>query len=259
MAAEIAPRPSDDIAGLRNDLEAEQRCLVDDLRGVEADDWFTVTAAEGWDVRDTVAHLADTDEIAIDTCTDGPRSLTRLATALASAEDVTLWGVLEGRRQPGPEVLAWWEDAQDRERSVLASLDPAMRVPWGLGMRVPSFLTARLMETWAHGLDVRTALGLASPDTARLRHVAWLAIRALPYAYQVASREPPASLPRVELRGPDDVTWTYGPADAPARITGDAGEFCRLFVRRLSRGDAHTLRAEGADADAALDVARAYL
>src|SRR5665811_800269 len=111
MAAEIAPRPSDDIAGLRNDLEAEQRCLVDDLRGVEADDWFTVTAAEGWDVRDTVAHLADTDEIAIDTCTDGPRSLTRLATALASAEDVTLWGVLEGRRQPGPEVLAWWEDA----------------------------------------------------------------------------------------------------------------------------------------------------
>src|SRR5680860_1806047 len=94
MAAEIAPRPSDDIAGLRNDLEAEQRCLVDDLRGVEADDWFTVTAAEGWDVRDTVAHLADPDAIALDTCTDGPRSLTRLATALASAEDVTLWGVL---------------------------------------------------------------------------------------------------------------------------------------------------------------------
>lgn len=255
----LEPRPADDVPALRADLEAEQRELVEVLTGVSGNGWFATTPARGWDVRDTVAHLADTDEIAYDTCTDGPRSLNVFGGALASSEDLTLWGVLEGRRRAGAEVLAWWEDAQARTRSALASLDPATRVPWGLGMRVPSFLTARLMETWAHGLDVRSALGVSAPATARLRHIAWLAIRALPYAYQVGGRSPPAGRLRVELVGPDGATWSYGPADAAARITGDADEFCRLFVRRLARADARTLHAEGADADTALNVGRAYL
>ena len=44
------------------------------------------------------------------------------------------------------------------EREVLASLEPRTRVAWGLGMSASAFVTARLMETWAHGLDVRDAL-----------------------------------------------------------------------------------------------------
>lgn len=255
----LEPRPADDVPALLEDLEAEQRELVEVVSEVRGDGWFAMTPARGWDVRDTIAHLADTDELASDTCTDGPRTLNVFGMAMASAEDLALWGVLEGRRRSGAEVLAWWEDAQARTRSVLAALDPAVRVPWGLGMRVPSFLCARLMETWAHGVDVRRALGVSSPATARLRHVAWLAIRALPYAYQVAGRPPPAGRLRVELSAPDGATWVYGPADAAARITGDADEFCQLFVRRLTRAGARTLRAEGVDADTALYVARAYL
>ena len=250
---------ADDSAALIDDLAAEQRSLVDVLRTVDGDTWFAATPAKGWDLRDTVAHLADTDEIAVDTCTAGRRPLNDFARELATAEDVTLWGVLRGRRRTGAEVLAWWEVAQAAERDVLTRLDPSVRVPWGLGMRVPSFVTARLMETWAHGLDVRSTLGVASPDTARLRHVAWLAIRALPYAFGVAGAEPPAGPIRFELRGPDADEWTFGPPDAADRIRGAAGEFCRVFVQRLARADASTLVAEGDAADAALDVARAYL
>ena len=33
------------------------------------------------------------------------------------------------------------------------------RIPWGIGMGRPAFVTARLMETWAHGLDVHAAVG----------------------------------------------------------------------------------------------------
>jgi uncharacterized protein (TIGR03084 family) len=126
-------------------------------------------------------------------------------------------------------------------------------------MRVPSFVTARLMETWAHGLDVRAAMGVASPDTERLRHVAWLAIRALPYAYSVAGRPVPSDPVHYELRAPDGGTWTFGPPEAANRVTADAGEFCRIFVQRLPRRAARSVVAEGDAADAALDVARAYL
>jgi uncharacterized protein (TIGR03084 family) len=249
-----------DFDALLGALEREQTSLQADLRDLSADEWFRPTPAKGWDVRDTVAHLADTDEIAMDTCLGGPRPLNDFAARFASAEDTTLWGVLRGRRRPGREVLAWWEETSTRERDVLAALDPAVRVPWGLGMRPPSFVTARLMESWAHGLDVRTTLGLPVVDDGTLQHVAWLSYRALPYAFSFAGREAPSGELRVELSSPSgDETWEYGPAGAPNRITGPAGEFCRLFVKRLTRDEAEGLVAEGDGAVAALEVARAFL
>lgn len=248
------------VGQLLDALASEQMSLQGELRDVAPDDWFRPTPARYWDVRDTVAHLADIDEVAIDTCIGGPRPLNDFAARLASPEDTTLWGVLRGRRRSGRDVLAWWEDTSTRERDVLAGLDLAMRVPWGLGMRPPSLVTARLMETWAHGLDVREALGLPVVDTDRLRHVAWLGYRALPYAFSFAGRERPSGDLRVEVTSPSgDETWEYGPADAPNRITGPAGELCRLFAQRITRDEVRGLVAEGEGAVAALEVARAFL
>jgi len=243
---------------LVDDLEAEQRALADVVHGLVDDAWLTPTPSWGWDVRDTIAHLADTDEVALDTMTGGPRSLGALALVCASPEDVTYLGVLKGRRRSGHEVLAWWERAASEERAALRALAPDVRVPWGLGMAPRSFVTARLMETWAHGLDVRAALGVPSPDTARLRHVAWLAVRALPYAYARAGRDAPAGDLRVELDGPDGARVELGAPDAPNRITGDLGDLCRVFVQRLP-ADGARLHADGDAAVAALEVARAFL
>jgi len=249
-----------DFGSLLDALAREQTGLQTELGNLATDDWFRPTPAKGWDVRDTVAHLADIDEIAIDTCTAGPRPLNDFAAQFASPEDTTLWGVLRGRRRSGREVLTWWEDTSSRERDVLAGVDAAMRIPWGIGMRRQSLVTARLMETWAHGLDVREAVGLPVVDSDRLRHVAWLGYRALPYAFSFAGRERPPGELRVEVTSPSgDEIWEYGPADAPNRITGPAGELCRLFAQRTSRDEARGLVAEGDGAVAALEVARAFL
>ena len=249
-----------DVALLLDALRQEQSGLQVELLEITTDDWFRPTPAKGWDVRDTVSHLADIDEIAIDTCTDGRRPLNEFAARFASPEDTTLWGVLRGRRLAGRAVLAWWEDASARERDVFAALDPAVRVPWGIGMRVASLVTARLMETWAHGLDVRMALGLPAVDTDRLRHVAWLGYRALPYAFSFAGRDRPPGELRVELTSPaGDDTWTFGPSGAPNRIAGPAGAFCRVFAHRAYGRERDALSADGEGAVAALEVARAFL
>lgn len=241
------------------DLAGEQLELMEPLRGLGADDWFRPSPSWGWDVRDTVAHLADTDELALDTLSGGPRSLMVFVATVASPADVTYWGVFRGRKLPGAEVLGWWERIAGEEREALRAADPDVRVPWGLGMRPASFVRARLMECWAHGLDIRAALGLPAHDTDRLRHVAWLATRALPYAFSFAGREPPPGALRVELTGPAGEHWTFGPEDAPNRISGPAGEYCRVFVQRLAASDAHGLVAEGEGAVVALEVARAFL
>ena len=244
---------------LLDDLGAERHELQEQLRAIGPDAWLRPTPARGWDVRDTIAHLADTDEMAIATATGASGSLNERAGASASGEDVTYQGVLHGRRRSGAEVLAWFASTTAAEHDMFEALDPNARVPWGIGMRAPSLVTARLMETWAHGLDVYAAIGVEPVDSDRLARVAWLATRALPYAYTFAGREPPADALRVELTLPSGAEWAYGPADAPSRITGSAGEYCRLFVQRLKIDDARTLRADGPAATGALSVARAFL
>jgi uncharacterized protein (TIGR03084 family) len=114
-----------------------------------------------------------------------------------------------------------------------------------------------LAEHWAHGLDITGPLGLEFPDTDRLRHVAWLAHRTLPYALAVAG-EPPTVAVRCELTDPaGSETWRYGPAEAESAITGPAGEFCRVAVRRLAPADAR-LTATGPHGATALRVLRTY-
>lgn len=246
------------VPGLVADL-VEETAALDALVGeLDPDAWLRPTPAWQWDVRDTLAHLADTDEIAVDTCTGGARTLQACIDRSASAEDVTLAGVLRGRRVAGAAVLAWWRAARAREVEVLAGLEPSVRVPWGLGMSAPAFVTARLMETWAHALDVHAALGSTPIDTDRLAHVAWLGVRSLPYACAVAGEPPPAVPLRVELDLPSGATWSAGPDDAPARIRGPAGAFCRVVTRRLPAAIAG-LVAEGDEAVRLLRVARCYL
>jgi uncharacterized protein (TIGR03084 family) len=115
--------------------------------------------------------------------------------------------------------------------------------------------TTRLAEHWIHGLDITGPLEIAFPDTDRLRHVAWLAHRTLPYAWSLAGAEAQAVF--CELTGPTGELWAFGPADAPSRIRGPAGEFCRVGARRLAPGATH-LTVEGPYASAALQVLRTY-
>ena len=247
-----------DVAALVGDLEAEQTELLAIVGRLDEDDFLAPTPAWGWDVRDTIAHLADTDEMAIDTATGGPYAINDLAARAASGADVTYRGVLKGRARTGAHVAEWWSETSAAERSMLLGLAPDARVPWGIGMRTPSFVTARLMETWAHGLDVRAALGIPAIDTDRLAHVAWLATRALPYAYSVAGRIPPDEPVRVELTLPSGELWVNGTEGAAARITGSVGDYCRVFVHRRSAADTN-LVIEGDAARTAVAVARAFL
>lgn len=241
-------------------LEAEQRDLEALLRGLRESDWTRPTPAAGWDVRDQVAHLADTEELAHDTATGGARQINAEVQRYSSGDAFTLAGCIRGRAMSPAEVLGWWTGAARRNRAALGALDPDTRVPWGLGMGLRAFGAARLMEHWAHGLDIRAALDRPAADTRRLHHIAWIGARALPYALSVAQVEaPPGRTLRIDLIDPDGAPWSFGPEDATDRIEGPMGEWCRLAVQRIARSDAKALRSHGSLADLALDNARAFL
>jgi uncharacterized protein (TIGR03084 family) len=239
------------------ELKAEHDELESLLRGLDDAAWGAQTPAELWTVKDQVSHLADTNEICADTVLGGARPLNEAVMAYSSPEEFTQDGVERGRAMSNAEVLAWWVDTAARSRDAIASKGDKDRIPWGLGMSAPMMATARLMEHWAHGCDIRAAAGAPFSRT-HLRSVSFLTLRAVPYALGHAGvAQPPGTL-RAELNDGGE-TWRLGPEDADNLITGDALEFCRLGIRRVTRDETTTLKAHGPLADAALSNLRAFL
>lgn len=244
--------------GLLHDLTAETADLVAIVRPLSWADWLTPTPAEGWTIADQVAHLAYFDEAATLAVLDPDRFSAEAAEIMAAGMDFPDRMVREYRALTGSQILAWFERVRAELLSHAALLDPSTRIPWyGPAMSLASTLTARLMETWAHGQDVADALGIRPEPTARLRHVAHLGIGARPYSYLIRGLPVPTGPIRVELEAPDGTAWTWGPRDAGDRVVGSAFEFCRVVTQRQNVADT-SLEVIGTDAAGWLEIAQAF-
>ncbi|MGH3209651.1 MAG: maleylpyruvate isomerase family mycothiol-dependent enzyme [Trebonia sp.] len=239
-----------------DDLEAEQDQLDAVLGRLGRGDWGRPSAAAGWSVSDVVLHLAQTEELVVASAQGDPAPFARDPGQGGSVDEFAARRVADERGADGDAVYQRWRTARHAALDGLRGCPPGTRLPWATSPLAPATLaTTRLAEHWAHALDITGPLGVAYPDTARLRHIAWLAVRTLPYALEVAGLK--AGPVRCELTGPDGERWEFGPADAESRISGAAGAFCRVAARRLA-AEASGLTATGPDAAAALRVVRTY-
>lgn len=240
------------------DLVAEQQALDQLLQRAPDRDWKRPTPAAGWTVQDTISHLAATEERALRSIA-GDRKLAAEIRAAGGVDAYNQTGVEAGRAKRPQEVIEWWRHNRAAVVEALSRTPRQTRISWYAGpMGARTFATARLMETWAHGLDIVAALQREVADTARLRHVAWLGWKTLPYAFSQAGEKYKEPI-RVELVGPGYARWVFGPEDGGQVIRGQAGDWCRLVVRRLPKGREKDLAATGPIAATALRVAKAYV
>ncbi|MDX5566942.1 TIGR03084 family metal-binding protein [Streptomyces sp. ID05-04B] len=241
-----------------DDLRAESDELDGLVAGSGTEQWALPTPAPGWTVAHQIAHLAWTDRSSVLAVTDRDAFAREVEKALAAPGDFVDNGAEEGAAQPPGQLLADWRAGRAALQTALRAAPSGARFPWyGPPMAAASMATARLMETWAHGLDVADALGVEPVPTDRLRHIVRLGVRTRDFAFGVHGLSTPFEEFRVELRSPSGQLWTYGPEDADDRVTGSAFDFCLLVTQRAHRADL-ALRAEGADADRWLDVAQAF-
>jgi len=235
---------------LLSDLADEQSTLDELLTTLAPAAWSRPTPAKGWTIAHQVRHLAVSERAA--------------ALALAGRSSEVFGGAPHRDAAPGKDHAAEldaWRSARKATLAALARLDDRDRVTWGAGpMSARSFADARLMETWAHGLDCYDALGMAPGDTVRLRRIAALGLRALPYAFGITDVHPPGDVRTIalDLSGPGGERWWLGPEGTTEVISGTAGDWCRVVTRRRKAHET-SLRATTPLGAAALVVARAYL
>jgi uncharacterized protein (TIGR03084 family) len=238
------------------DLRAEGNALDAVVAGLDDAGWRRPTPAAGWTIAHQIAHLAWTDDQAMRAATDPDG----FAHWVAGVQELTLVDdAAEAGAATAPgSLLDRWRTGRAALTERLAALPDGTRLPWfGPPMSVASMATARLMETWAHGLDVTDALGRPPSVSARLRHVAHLGVRTRDFAFGQHGLQAPAEPFRVELTAPDGALWAWGPEDAAQRVTGPALDFCLRVTQRRHRADL-VLRAVGPDADRWLDLAQAF-
>ncbi|MGP4102851.1 hypothetical protein [Nonomuraea sp. KM90] len=83
-------------------------------------------------------------------------------------------------------LLARWRAAPSITPAALRGHPEASRLDWVASSVSPATpATTRLAEHRAHAYDITAPFGIPYPDTARLRHIAWLGHRTLPYAFEV--------------------------------------------------------------------------
>lgn len=254
-----------DVTPLIHDLGDEQDATEALIAPLDEKGWQTPTPAEGWDVRDTVGHLCYFDENATLALVD-PKAFSGHAGDLIAGRlgrpDEEM-----ARSMPGPDLLSRWrasraallEALREAHRSLREHPEPrAVRVPWyGLDMSLASFITARLMETWAHGQDLVDALGAAPVVSHRLRHVCHIGIGARAYSFAAHGLVDPGDPIRVEVTGPDGDTWTWGPPDATERVTGAALDLALVVTRRRHLDDT-ALSVTGATARQWISIAQSF-
>ena len=241
-----------------SDLVAEQQGLDQFLQSIDYRKWSTPTPAKGWDIRDQVSHLASTEELAFQAIDEGEPAVKAVLAEHDTVDSFTAAGVERGRAMRPGQVIEWWRHSRADVVDALSRMTGKERVPWLAGdMSSKSFATVRLMETWAHGLDIHAAVDSEPADTTRLRHIAFLGWATLPFAFQMAGEDYPAPI-RVELRAPEYQKWVFGPEDSDQIVRGEAGDWCRVVVRRVEAADTG-LEADGDLAERALELGRAYL
>jgi uncharacterized protein (TIGR03084 family) len=241
-----------------DDLEAEQQRLDAILAGLDERQWAAPSAAPGWTVADVVLHLAQSEEAVAFTAGGAASPSPNIANRPAdlTVDAFAEWSVQSERATTAP-VLPRWRQARAAALAALRAADPGQPLRWVEAPLKPATLaTTRLAEHWAHGLDITASVGIDLPDNERLRHIAWLAHRTLPYAFILAGQEPAAV--SCVLTTPDGSgVWSFGSPGADSVISGPAGAFCRVAARRLAP-EHSGLELSGPHAEDALRLVRTY-
>ncbi len=132
----------------------------------------------------------------------------------------------------GAPLLRTWRETVGHLADQFSAADPRQRLPWaGPAMSARSAMTARLMETWAHGQELYDHLGVERVDTDRIRNIAHLGVSTFGWSYQVRGLTPPPAPPWVRLEGPSGAVWQWNTPDEGNRVSGSATDFCQVVTQ----------------------------
>ena len=220
------------------DFRDESAALHDLLRGADAARFDDPTQFKGWSINTVLQHLHFWNEMASYQILNEAKLVSTLSEIAEFDGGMRGFEAARFDGLAGNALLgAWWTGVEETA-TAFQSCDPKARLKWaGPDMSARSSITARLMETWAHGQEVYDHLGVVRQNADRIQNIVVLGVNTYGWTYKVRGETPPGPMPRLRLTAPSGGIWTYGEESAENCITGLAEEFCQVITQTRNVAD----------------------
>ncbi|MBR3257920.1 MAG: TIGR03084 family protein [Eggerthellaceae bacterium] len=217
------------------DLIAEQATVDALVQDFSEEDWNRMASfCTHWKLKDVIAHLGHFDYCAAELLQGRGANVTEVSQAFSASDEECRLAVWQGKS--GKEILAWWRMQRTIMNAAFMEGGPKGRVPWAPGippMSNRSLVSARLMELWAHSVDIYDALGLEPVVKDRIASTLFLSWQGRPNMYAVNGLKFNPEIPMyLELTLPSGEIWTKGDASSPSYIKGTARDWALVSIRR---------------------------
>ena len=223
------------------DFRLECESLATLLEDQSDDAFARVTQFKDWSIDDVIGHLHMFNVAARLTLEDDAAFAEFFAPVGEFLEQGRsmldaqyLW--LDGLA--GRELYEAWKEECGKTAELYMTCDPRQRVKWaGPDMSARSSITARQMETWAHGQEIFDCLSTERTDTDRIRNIAHLGVSTFGWTFMNRKLPVPEPAPHVVLTAPSGVVWEWNEPQADNRVTGTATEFCQVVAQTRNVAD----------------------
>lgn len=243
------------------DLIEEYNELASLAQKLTPEQWQLKTAFFGWTPWDEIAHLCFFDETGLLAASDSEAftaDTRSLMTELEKGREISVITREKYDAMDGPALLAYWRTRYEALVAALSVHDPKDRLPWyGPSMSARSFVTARLMETWAHGQDIFDVVGMRRSPSRRLKHIAHIGVTTFGWTFVNRKLSVPEAIPYIELSTPGNETWSWNHPSDENSVRGSAEDFCLVVTQRRNVKDTE-LQVSGEAAEKWLAIAQCF-
>ncbi len=242
------------------DFLAESQALYQLLEHLEDSEFDRPSRFKQWTINRVLSHLHMGNWAALQSLVDEPAFVgfrDRRKTATPPVPMREFEKEICGGQQ-GRALLHTWRALCPQLARQFEAADPKSRLKWfGPDMSARSSITARLMETWAHGQAVYDLLGVERRDGERIRNIVVLGVNTFGWTFTVHQQPVPEVMPQVRLVSPSGQSWIYGEPSDTDFIEGRATEFCQVITQVRNIADT-TLRVVGPTATHWMRIAQCF-
>lgn len=217
-----------------SDFKVESDALYAVMCDLSDEDFQEPTQFKAWTFNDVVEHLHMWNWAANESYVNEINFVSFIDSVIAHTKNSSIksferkWGGgLAGRK-----LLETWREFYLEVAERFERVDPKLRLKWaGPSMSARSSISARLMETWAHGQEVFDHLGIIRASTDHIKSIAVLGVNTFNWTYIVRGEESPGPMPYVCLTAPSGDIWEFGEYSDVEVIEGLASEFCQVVTQ----------------------------
>ena len=241
-----------------DDLREEGEELEEILDRLSTHDWNKHTTFKNWTPFDVVAHLHMSDHMALMTMQSAGQFKDFMKEMKASNMTSQQYGKAWIGNCTPEELVARWKRTFNEMCEKFLVIDPEKRLTWaGPGMGPRMFITARQMETWAHGQEIYDLLKVQRIPKERLRNIAEIGVRTFGWSFLNRGLTPPTEMPFISLSAPNNQTWEWNKSNTEQSISGSALEFCQVVTQVRNIGDT-AITLHGKDALKWMSIAQCF-